>query len=440
MVCPKDRSRNFAIQTRAIGTIRSLTIVLALMSLTMPAAQAQTFTVLHTFTGGADGAAPMAGLSLDRAGNLYGTASGGGSGYGSVYRLAHRGSGWTLNPLYNFQGGTDGATPVAAVVFGPDGSLYGTTEYGGTPGHCYYTTGCGTVFNLKPPPTRPNSVFSPWIETVLHRFDLGYGDGVTPLGEVAFDAAGNLFGTASISGGGCDGVDCGGCQFCGIVYQMTPSGGSWSYDVFYRFLDWDNGASPESGLLIDQTGNLYGTNSTGGDCGFGMIFGLTPLEQNLHTFCGYQNDGADPSGGLIMDSAGNIYGGTPGALPGYGTQQGSVYMLAPSNGGWIFSVLYNFADGNGPAATLTMDAAGTLYGTTFYGGNISASCSPYGCGTIFKLTPSSNGWIYTTLYKFNGSDGQNPDSRVLIDANGNLFGTASAGGPFTYGVVWEITP
>jgi len=419
-------------------TIKVIAITFVLILVSTPSAQAQAFTILHSFTGGADGATPMAGVIRDGAGNLYGTASAGGAGYGTAYKLAQRGSGWVFTPLYSFQGGTDGAQPMGALAFGPDGSLYGATYAGGTPGACYPLSGCGTVFNLKPRPSRPSSVFSPWVETVLHRFNLGYGDGVLPYSEVTFDAAGNLYGTASASGGGaCDGVNCGGCDFCGIVYKMMPSGGSWTYSVFQRFLNWDNGATPIAGLVTDQAGNLYGANSTGGLCGYGMLFRV-PALQNLYTFCGYQGDGADPSGSLIIDASGTIYGGTPGALPGYGTAKGSIFSL--TSGTWIFTVLHNFDDGAGPTAALTMDAAGNLYGSTFYGGNTLDSCAPYGCGTVFKLAPSGGEWIYTELYRFSGSDGQNPNSKVIIDSNGNLYGTASAGGASSKGVVWEITP
>ena len=111
--------------------------------------QAQTLTVLHTFNSGRDGAIPLAGLTMDENGTLYGTTSGGGTGWGTVFRLKPEGSGWIYSPLYLFQSSPDGHTPVARVVIGPNHTLYGTAEAGGSE-DC--NGGCGTVFNLQPPP------------------------------------------------------------------------------------------------------------------------------------------------------------------------------------------------------------------------------------------------------------------------------------------------
>jgi uncharacterized repeat protein (TIGR03803 family) len=169
-------------------------VVLALTVALATAAQAQTFKVLHTFTGGADGGYPYAGLTMNRAGNLYGTAGGGGNtggncgntGCGTVFKLAHVGSGWVFTPIYSFTGGNDGSTPEAGVVFGPDGSLYGTTGYGGQYGN-------GIVFNLKPSPTACKAALCPWTEIVLYSFPAG--DSPLPLGDVVFDQVGNLYGS-----------------------------------------------------------------------------------------------------------------------------------------------------------------------------------------------------------------------------------------------------
>ena len=406
-----------------------------------PSAQAQTYSIIHTFSG-PDGATPLAGLSMDFAGNLYGTTSAGGAGYGTVFKLRYRGAGWTLNTLYSFQSGTDGATPSARVIFGPDGTLYGTTPAGG---NTCDTNGCGTVFNLRPAPTRPTSTFSPWLETILRRFTLTDGAGAYPYGEVLFDAAGNLYGTAQYGGGylDCDGPGCGTCDpICGTVFELSPSNGGWTYSKVYHFTQYDySGAVPKSPLAFDHAGNLYGTNSTGDECGFGNLFELTPTYpgwtgQTLHTFCGYQGDGANPLAGLIPDSAGNFYGATPGALGGYGTQLGSIYKLTPSgSGGWNFSVLLNFPYGMGPGANLVMGADGNLYGTTTYGGNYN-DCT-HGCGTVFMMTPSG---VLTDLHDFTGNDGSYPYSNLVFDGSGNLYGTTSTGGQFGDGVVFKIAP
>src|ERR1035438_2492489 len=183
----------------------TLALVLAVVGATaivgVPAARAQTLTVLHNFANGADGGEPSAGLSMDRAGNLYGTASTGGNtsactypnppGCGTVFKLSREGSGWVFTTLYTFSG-PDGARPMARVIIGPDGSLYGTTSSGGT-GPCSYGSapGCGTVFNLRPPAAACKSALCPWTETVLYSFQ-GFTDGAEPtFGDLVFDGAGN---------------------------------------------------------------------------------------------------------------------------------------------------------------------------------------------------------------------------------------------------------
>jgi uncharacterized repeat protein (TIGR03803 family) len=151
-------------------TLLFLMFLLLFMTLTAQPAEGQTFQVIHNFTGGQDGANPYAGVTLDRAGNLYGTAYyGGGTDDGTVYKLTHQGSGWTFSPLYSFAGGSDGINPDARVIFGPNGTLYGTTERGGN-GGCAFGNTCGTVFNLRPPATVCKAVLCPWTETVLYRF------------------------------------------------------------------------------------------------------------------------------------------------------------------------------------------------------------------------------------------------------------------------------
>ena len=246
----QHRNWTLKVGSRPASGALTMAVLFALTLVAIPSAQAQSFTVLHSFTGGADGASPAAGLTLDKAGNLYGTASAGGAGYGTVFKLTHSGTGWIVNPLYQFQGGADGATPVAALVFGPDGGLYGTTQLGGN-NICQYVggeTGCGTVFNLKPPPNRPKSFSNPWVETVIYRFGF-WTDGSDPYSEVIFDAAGNLYGTtasggenndyARIDGGG------GGCgNHCGVVYELSPSGGGWTESTIFQFTQ-ETGSNPQ---------------------------------------------------------------------------------------------------------------------------------------------------------------------------------------------------
>ena len=182
----------------------------------LPSIQAQTFSVIHTFTGSADGAMPQGSLILDQQGNLYGTASAGGftgnnctsSGCGTVFRLARRGTGWVFTPLYSFQGNNDGALPLAGVTVGPDGTLYGTTYLGGF--------GFGTAYNLRPPAHAAGNVLGGWNETVIYRFGVGTDARYPGLGNLIFDPAGTLYGTTTEGGVYCDD---GGT--CGAVFALA---------------------------------------------------------------------------------------------------------------------------------------------------------------------------------------------------------------------------
>ena len=396
--------------------------------------QQASLSVLYNFTGGKDGGYPYGGLTMDKAGNLYGTTLYGGVGFGAVYKLSHQGSGWILNPLYNFAGGNDGAGAIGRMVFGPDGSLYGVTVSGGG-GTCsvYGYTGCGTIFNVKPQPTRPRTVLDPWNETVLYRFT-GGNDGAYPYdGDLLFDQAGNIYGT-TIYGGAGGGGSCSGSN-CGTVYKLSRSGGTWTQSVLYNFTGGNDGGLPHHGLVWDTAGNLYGTTYQGGAVQLGTVFQLTPsgsgwIENVLYNL-GVGNEGGNPYSGVIFDNAGNLYGATATYGPG---GAGSVFQLTPSGGGWTLGVLYNFAGSYkaGPVGDLVMDKAGNLYGTTQNVG---------GYGTAFKLTPSGGGWTYTELHRFAGaSDGGSPLGALVLDASGNLYGTTSVGGTNGHGGIFKITP
>jgi uncharacterized repeat protein (TIGR03803 family) len=404
-----------------------LIFVLLFMTLTAQPAQAQTFRVLHNFTGGQDGAFPEAGLTMDKAGNSYGTTVYGGGGCsgslpgcGTVFKLSRQGPDWVLATIYSFQGGSDGYYPYAQVVIGPDGSLYGTTYLGGRGCDGY---GCGTVFKLRPGPNATGS----WTETVLYRFT-GSPDGFGPNAAVVFDQAGNLYGTTFV----------GGSHGSGAVFQLTPSGGSWTENVLYSFTSGNDGSYPISGVIFDQVGNLYGTTTSGGGspvCSCGTIYQLMRsgsgwTEKVLYRFQG-GSDGAFPYAGLIFDGSGNLFGATGRLGSGVG---GTVFELTPSGGNWTFDLLYSFTGQGGPWDSLVMDAAGNLYGTTRWDGL-------YQDGSVFRLSLSHGGWTETDLYSFNGlSDGGNPFSGVILDEKGHLYGTAVDRGAYGYGVVWEVTP
>jgi uncharacterized repeat protein (TIGR03803 family) len=320
-------------------------------------------------------------------------------------------------------------SPYGPITFGADGSIYGTTQYGGA-ANC--ALGCGTVFRLTPPSSPCKSTLCLWSETVIHPFQ-GGSDGAAPVyGALLFDADGNLYGTTTA----------GGVYGHGTVYKLTHSQAGWTGTVLYSFFGAGDGAQPWSSLIFDQQGNLYGTTRYGGDLscgasqGCGTVFELSPSgsgwsEKTLYTFEA-DEVGQNPTSALVFDGSGNLYG-----TAARGTESGTVFELQPSNGGWTPSVLANFRGNGGPIAGLAIDAAGNLYGTT------QASGSRFQ-GSVFELSKQGSSWQLTTLHSFNITDGDHLDGGVLLDANGNLFGTASQGGSGSCfngcGVVWEITP
>ncbi len=426
----KQQSQNFRSPaiSRAVRAALATVFALALLLVFTQPAQAQSFQVIHTFTGGLDGTDPTAGVTIDGNGNLYGTAYEGGINYGTVYRLKRSGSSWILNPLFSFDG-SNGAHPYAGVIFGPQGLLYGTTFQGGLYGK-------GVSFKLGPPPTTCKAVICPWAETVLYNFSGGLDGGGPAYGDPTFDQAGNMYGAA----------DQGGAYGVGVVYELTPPGNWGTDNVLYSFAGATDGAYP-SGVILDSIGNIYGTTYMGGANGFGTVFRLTNIvgsgwiETLLKSSFDLASDGAYPLTGLVFDPSGNLYGSTSSGGTGNG---GTVFELSPSGGSWVFHVLYNFIGSGtggycGPWGALVIDPSGNLYGTTRCDG--AYRCGSYGCGNVFELVSSNGGWSYRDLYDFTGdSDGFNPISNVTLDSGGNLYGTASVGGVLGSGVVWQITP
>lgn len=372
--------------------------------------------VLHAFGWNLAGGSNLYGsLIQDAAGNLYGTAeSGGANGAGVVYELSPQTSGkWTETVLYSFKGGTvDGATPHDALVLDRAGNLYGTTSQGGG-GQCI--PGCGIVFELSP------AAGGGWTETVLHSF-AGGTDGATPYSGVILDRRGDLYGATSA----------GGAHGSGMVYRLTPDGaGGWSEQILHNFAGAPDGATPYAAPVFDRAGNLYGTTYEGGTAGEGTVYELSPQgggvwsESVLHTFHGTA-DGSDLFESLVLDGSGNLYGS---AETGGSAGCGVTFELSPDGaGGWTETILHTFLglnaqDGENPNG-LVFDAQGNLYGTTVGGGI-------YNPGTIFKLTPQTSGeWTETILYNFTGGDdGAYPSVPVIIGKGGRLFGTTLWGGP-----------
>lgn len=395
-----------------------LLIILAFSSVLCAPLSSQTERTLYSFTGGADGDDPLSTLVMDTAGNLYGTTFVGGAyGAGEVFELSPGAAGWTETVLYSFTGGADGAYPYYAdVIFDGAGNLYGTTVQGGA-------NNLGVVFELTP-------TASGWKESVLYSFR-GAKDGANPYAGVAFDAAGNLYGTTYA----------GGTASVGTVFELSPAGnGTWTEKVIQTF-NQNNGGSPAGGLVVDGKGNLYGLTPSGGSAGCGVVYKLargangTWTENVLHNFTGGGDGGFPYAERLIFDAAGNLYGTT---YEGGAFQDGTVFRLWQNSAGqWKEQVLFSF-EGNvakNPNSGLILDPAGDLYGTTSNGNGEST------VGAVFELTPGSGGrWTESNLHLFNRTDGEFPEGALVRDAAGNLYGTTWLGGASAQGAVFEITP
>lgn len=424
-------------------TLLSAILTVAVFLSGSPAA-AQTEKVLHNFGGKNDnGFQPHTSLVLDAAGNLYGTTIEGHgpnaiSGGGTVFQLTPKaGGGWLEQVLHSFtENGTDGYEPLSGVIRDSAGNLYGTTHYGG-PGLCnqnQFAETCGTVFELK-----PNSGGG-WTEEILHNFD-NPGDGFGPVGGLILDASGNLYGTTS-SGGA--------YSYYGTVFELSPQpDGSWMETILHSF-NFNNvdGWNPGSGLIFDAQGNLYGTTYAGGANDAGTVYELTPTaggawtEQMLHSFADDGHDGYNPDAGLVFDAAGNLYGATIFGGPTRSSGVGTIFELSPQgDGSWTETIIHNFNNGNEagggePIGSLMIDALGNLYGTASAGGSHKG-------GTVFELSPKAGGgWTDKLLHNFseNGKDGYAPEAGLVFDSSGNLYGTTEAGGAANGGTVFEITP
>jgi len=406
----------------SVGFRATLIILTAVLLLTSAGAAAATEKILYNFKdNNKDGVGPYANLVRDSAGNFYGTTLYGGAfADGSVFELTPKtGGGWTEKVLYSFNTNiNDGIGPYASLILDSAGNLYGTTLQGGE-------SNAGMVFELK------HTASGKWVEKILYNFGNSATDGTYPYAGLIFDAAGNLYGTTSA----------GGANGYGTVFELTLTKASWKETILYNFADnGTDGNNPYSSLTFDAAGNLYGATGFGGTDSEGTVFELTPsaggwTEMILHSFS--EVDGYAPFAGVILDSSGNLYGTT---LYGGTYDYGTVFELTPTSGGWTENTLHsfndNFTDGYFPAAGLIFDSAGNLYGTTVEGG-----VEDY--GIVFELKPEAGGlWTETLLHSFNdnGKDGFYPSAGVILDASGNLYGATSAGGVNSEGTVFEIAP
>jgi uncharacterized repeat protein (TIGR03803 family) len=445
---------------RFFASIAGASVFMLLASPSRTIAQhAPNYTVVHAFTG-SDGSTPYGSLIGDREGNLYGTTIGGGDtadtpcqnspfapGCGVVYKIDSHG---TESVLYQFKGGPDGAFPTTELLLDQAGNLYGTARGGGiltTDSPCAFISGCGVVFKLD----RRDE------ESVLYSFS-GGTDGFGVSSGLIRDQAGNFYGTTvagGISNAACTGDGPPGT--CGIVYKLDSKGNE---TVLHAFTGGSDGYSPYGSLLRDGQGNLVGVASNGGNVsssfcgttvqtlagalGCGTVFKIDDRGDFsvFHTFEG-KDGGPFPDGWLATDYAGNIYG-----ITGNG---GSAVSSTNLGDGTIFkidrhgneSVLYNFAGGAQGFSSLgsvISDNLGNLYGATLLGGDTTdAACSAAGgCGVVFRVDPWGH---YTVLHTFKGPDGANPVANLYMDQHGDIYGTTTAGGDPTCncGVVFKIT-
>jgi uncharacterized repeat protein (TIGR03803 family) len=394
----------------------------------------------------------MAGLVLSSsgsfAGTLFGTTESGGSpcgsngvGCGAVVSVTPPAGGatkYTVSPISRFADNSGGGYPLGPLIIGPGGVLFGTTSGGGTGGS---GAGHGTVFELTP----PTATVPHWTRTVLYRF-AGGNDGSNPRGRLLLTSGGTLYGTTVGGGSGSDGT----------VFKLQPPASGktrWTKTILYSFSGTD-GAKPLGGLILIRGNALAGVTSNGGASNFGVVFALVPPilgntewnETKLYDFPPYTNGVFPGAVELIADSNGALYGTT---IQGGTAGDGTVFQLTPPAAGqsaWTQTVLYSFAggtDGVAPQSGVVADSTGALYGTTQQGGSASL-------GTVYKLTPPAAGgttWTETVLHSFAGGlDGSTPDGPVVVDKTGAIFGMTNSGGgkcpqwtSSGCGTVFEIT-
>jgi uncharacterized repeat protein (TIGR03803 family) len=400
--------RPFALHVISVG------VIFGFLTLTA-SAFGQTLRTLHLFLGPPDGADPIAGLTFDSSGNLYGTTYYGGAvNEGTVFEMTSNGGAWTEKVLHSFRDSPNlGIRPKGGLVVDNAGNLYGTTFYGGP-------DNCGSIFELTP---SGNS----WTFKTLHGLNSRYA--CNPAASLMMDSVGNLYGTA----------EDGGPANAGAVFELVAS--TRTGKILYSFANnGKDGIGPSASLMMDPAGNLYGTTLYGGLGNVGTVFELIPnsngtwAERVLFDFDG--TNGASPYSSLVMDASGNLYGTTAAGGPdssgcnGFGC--GTVFELISNGNKWTEKMLVGFSGANGsyPEAGLTFDNSGNLYGTTTAGGTSNA-------GTIFELTPNGDGtWTDQVVFSFGLGNGEVPMAGLTLGPTGYLYGTTYDGN----GSVFEWIP
>lgn len=434
--------------TREFLSAAALAVAVVFSFVVSNPAEARPYKVLHSFCSGGpcgDGSQPRAALTMDLSGNLFGTAAvGGHTGHGTVFQLARSETGkFKFNKLYSFcpRGNcSDGANPFSSLIVDTQGSLYGTASTGGSFNQ-------GVIFKLSPGGRKG------WTETVIYNFCQlsGCRDGAAPAAGLTYAGAASgalydglspLYGT-TIRGGS---------NNLGSAFSLTPSGGVWVEAVIYSFCAvggeaCTDGKSPQSALLLDSSGDIFGTTVTGGghnvggdNEGAGVLYQLAPngdgtwTQTVLHHFCSSNHcaDGARPFDTPIMDAAGALFGTTSGGgkncTEGQGYGCGTIFKLVPQGENSSETILYAFCskknckDGFAPGGGVTMDSAGNLFGTTRVGGNIDNG------GVLYELNADSFKVLHDFCSLANCADGELPDASLVLDAAGTLYGTTVYGG------------
>lgn len=394
------------------GDLKSACALILLCGVVAIALPGQTFTTLLSFNG-TNGANPLYGpLVQGIDGNLYGTTSIGGSsgncsgGCGTIFKVTLRGN---LTTFHNFDG-TDGARPDAGLLLAFNGNLYGTTSNGGLSSNC--SGGCGTIFKIS-----PDGDFA-----TLHSFD--GSEGYSPNARLLLASSGDFYGTTS--NGGAKNY-CLQEQGCGTIFTMTPGGTLTALYSFCAIASCPDGANPFGGLVEGVDGDLYGTTSNGGAKFLGTVFKIT-RGGTLTTLDAFDSqNGANPYGGLVQATNHEFYGTASG---GGVNGDGTIFEITQA-GGLRTLHTFNGSDGGAPFDGLVQATNGDYYGTTFAGGT--ASCP---CGTIFKIT---QGRLLTTLYNFDGPNGQWPYSGLVQATNGMFYGATFSGGSSNLGTIFSLS-
>jgi uncharacterized repeat protein (TIGR03803 family) len=345
-----------------------------------PSGTHYTESILYQFKGSPDGCSPSAGVVEDASGALYGTTEYGGdaAGNGTVFKLTPAGSKYTETVLYAFQGGSDGNAPLAGLTIDAHGDLFGGTLVGGGASACP-SSGCGILFELK----RSGTGYK---ERILHSFQSGT-DGATP-GSPPIFVGNTLYGTAATGGGNpsCGGAPIN--RGCGTIYKLTPRAGGYRFSTIYKFTgEPRDGANPFGGLAFDKLSRtFYGITQYGGSANQGSVFSVTTAgskEKVLHSFTG-GTDGSYPVDGPVR-AGHSLFGTTEyGGSSSSRNADGIAFELTPSGAKYTEKILYAFqspAQGEYPIGGLLVGGKRLLYGTTSYGGSASAAA-----GTVFSLT------------------------------------------------------